>query len=215
VAVKAPEASVVTVAGMVVCVAPLNFIVMAEKGAKPAPVAVTVAPTAPCIGLRAIDEVGMAVVTVNVAVAVFALASVAVTVRGPVGEEGTLKVAVKVPAAEVVTIAGMVVTFAPLNSIATFVRGAKLAPVTVSAVPTGPAIGLSVRMRVIPALSVQLAELKVPFPFVSENATFPVGVVRKGCDGVPSVSVKVAVHFVDPPTTWDGTQLTAVEVLRK
>ncbi len=80
VAVKPPEASVVTVAGTVVIFAPLNFSVMAEVGAKPAPVTVTVVPTGPCIGLRVIDEVGLATVTMNVPVAVFALASVAVTV---------------------------------------------------------------------------------------------------------------------------------------
>jgi hypothetical protein len=80
VALKAPEASVVTVAGVVVCAAPLNFIVMVEREAKPTPATVTVVPTGPCIGLRVIDEVGSVVVTVNMAVAVFALASVAVTV---------------------------------------------------------------------------------------------------------------------------------------
>jgi hypothetical protein len=80
VAVKAPAAEVVTVAGTVVCFAPLNFIVMVEEGAKPAPVTVTVAPTGPCNGLRVIDDVGSVVVTLNVAVAVFSLASVAVTV---------------------------------------------------------------------------------------------------------------------------------------
>ncbi len=119
------------------------------------------------------------------------------------------------PAADVVTVAGIVVTLAPLNSTLMTERGAKLAPVTVTVVPTGPAIGFSVLMRVSPALSMQLDELKVPFPFASANVTFPVGVVRKGCDGVPSVSVSVAVHFVEPPTSWDGAQLTAVEVLRR
>jgi hypothetical protein len=74
VAVKAPEASVVTVAGTVVCVAPLNAIVMAEVGAKPAPVTVTVVPTRPEVGDRVIDDV-----TVNVADALYELASVAVT----------------------------------------------------------------------------------------------------------------------------------------
>jgi hypothetical protein len=122
---------------------------------------------------------------------------------------------VKAPAASVVTVAGTVATFAPLKSIVMVEREAKLAPVSVMVVPIGPVIGLSVRMEVIPVLSVQLAELKLPFSFASENVTFPVGVVRKGCDGVPSVSVNVAVHFVEPPTTLDGAQLTAVEVLRR
>ena len=121
----------------------------------------------------------------------------------------------KVPAADVVTVAGTVVTFTPLNFIVMVEEAAKPAPVTVTAVPTGPCIGLSVRMRVIPVLSVQLAELKVPSPCVSANVTFPVDAVKKDCDGVPSVSVTIAVHFVELPTNWDGTQLTAVEVLRR
>ena len=72
---KAPAAVVVIVAGTVVCVVPLNFIVIVEVGAKPAPVTVTVVPTGPKVGLSVIDEV-----TVNVADAVSPLASVAVTV---------------------------------------------------------------------------------------------------------------------------------------
>ena len=46
-AVKPPAALVVTVAGLVVTVAPLNFIVMVEEGAKLEPVTVTVTPTGP------------------------------------------------------------------------------------------------------------------------------------------------------------------------
>ena len=51
-----------TVAGMVVTFTPLNVIVMAEVGAKPSPVTVTVVPTGPEVGDKVIDEV-----TVNVA----------------------------------------------------------------------------------------------------------------------------------------------------
>jgi hypothetical protein len=65
VAEKAPAAVVVTQAGTVVCAAPLNFIVMVEVAAKPAPVTVTVVLTGPEVGDRVIDEV-----TVNVADAV-------------------------------------------------------------------------------------------------------------------------------------------------
>jgi hypothetical protein len=57
VAVKAPEADVLTVAGEVVTVAPANFIVIADEGARPAPVTVTVVPTGPEVGDRVIDEV--------------------------------------------------------------------------------------------------------------------------------------------------------------
>ncbi len=63
-----PAADVVTVAGTVATVAPLNFIVMVEEGAKLVPVTVTLVPTGPWMGDRLIVEV----VTVKVAVAVSA-----------------------------------------------------------------------------------------------------------------------------------------------
>ena len=44
---KAPAAVVVIVAGTVVCVVPLNFIVILELAAKLAPVTVTVVPAGP------------------------------------------------------------------------------------------------------------------------------------------------------------------------
>ena len=58
-----PEPDEVTVAGTVVCVTPLNFIVIVEDGMKFEPVTVTVVPTGPEVGLREIEEV----VTVKVA----------------------------------------------------------------------------------------------------------------------------------------------------
>ena len=57
VAEKAPEPDEVTVAGTVVCVTPLNFIVIVEDAAKPEPVTVMVVPTGPEVGLREIEEV--------------------------------------------------------------------------------------------------------------------------------------------------------------
>jgi len=64
------------------------------------------------------------VVTVKVAEALFPLASFPMTVLPPAVEEGTTKVAVKPPAADVVTVAGTVVTATPLNVIVTVERGA-------------------------------------------------------------------------------------------
>jgi hypothetical protein len=84
------------------------------------------------------DRVIAGVVTVKVAEAVFALASFAVTVLPPAVEEGTTKVAVKPPVAEVVMVAGTVVTVAELNVIVTVEVAAKLTPMTVTVVPTGP-----------------------------------------------------------------------------
>jgi hypothetical protein len=100
----------------------------------PVPVTVTIVPIGPWVSDRAIAGV----VTVNVADAVFELASVAVTVLAPAAEEGTTKVAVKAPKADVVTVAGMVVTVAPLNFIVIVEEEAKLAPATVTVTPTGP-----------------------------------------------------------------------------
>ena len=59
-------------------VIPKNFAVRAELAANPEPDTVTVEPALPLVGLREIDEV-----TVNVAIAVFELASVTLTVLAP------------------------------------------------------------------------------------------------------------------------------------
>lgn len=150
VAVKAPKADVVTVTGLVVCADPLNAIVRVEVGAKPAPVTVTVAPTRPEVGDRVIDGV-----TVNVADALFELASVAVTVLLPAVDEGTTKWAVKAPKAFVVTVGGRVVTITPLNAIVITELGARPAPVTFTEVPTGPEVGFRVSDEVT---------VKVAFP---------------------------------------------------
>jgi len=103
----------------------------------PEPVTVTEVPTGPWASDRAIAGV----VTVKVAEALLEMVSVAVTVLAPAVEEGTTKVAVKAPAAEVVTVAGTVVTVTPLNVIVILEEEAKLAPVTVTVTPTGPCIG--------------------------------------------------------------------------
>ena len=134
--VNVPVAEVVwAVQVWVAGVAPLNVIVpIVVRTENPEPVTVTVVPTAPELG----DRVIAGVVTVKVAEAVFALASFAVTVLPPAVEEGTTKVAVKPPVAEVVMVAGTVVTVAELNVIVTVEVAAKLTPMTVTVVPTGP-----------------------------------------------------------------------------
>ena len=75
--VNEPEEFVLVVP-LMVTVDPANVPVRAELPAKPKPDTVTVEPTFPLIGLREMDGV-----TVNVAVAAFELASVAVTVFPP------------------------------------------------------------------------------------------------------------------------------------
>jgi hypothetical protein len=161
VAVKPPAAEVVTVAGTVVTAAPLKTIVMVEEGAKLKPLTLTVAPTAPWVG----DRVIVGVTTMKVADAVFELASVAVTVLAPAVEEGTTKVAVKAPKADVVTVAGMVVTVAPLNFIVIVEEEARPAPVTVTVVPTGPEVGLRVIDEVmVKVVFPELAALKFESP---------------------------------------------------
>ena len=129
-------------------VAPLNVIVpIVVRTEKPEPLTVTTVPIGPWVR----DKTITGVVTVKVAEAVFALASVAVTVLAPAVEEGTTKVAEKVPAADVVTAAGTVVTVAPLNFIVMVEEEAKLAPVTVTVTPTGPWMGLRLIVEVVTA----------------------------------------------------------------
>ena len=147
--VKAPVAEVVW--EVQVCplgVAPLNVMVpIVVRTENPEPLIVTTVPIGPWVR----DKTITGVVTVKVADAVFALASVAVTVLAPAVEEGTTKVAEKVPAADVVTAAGTVVTVAPLNFIVMVEEEAKLAPVTVTVTPTGPWMGLRLIVEVVTA----------------------------------------------------------------
>ena len=104
-------------------VAPLNVIVpIVVRTENPEPVTVTVVPTAPEVG----DKVIAGFVTVKVAEPVFELASVAVTALAPEEvEEGTTKVAVKVPVADVVTVAGTVVSVVPASFIVIVEEAAK------------------------------------------------------------------------------------------
>jgi len=132
--------------------APLNVMVpIVVRMENPEPVTVTEVPTEPWVT----DKTIVGVVTANVAEALFALASVAVTVLAPAVEEGTTKVAEKVPAADVVTVAGTVATVAPLNFIVMVEEEAKLAPVTVTVTPTGPWMGVNVIVGVV---TVKVAE---------------------------------------------------------
>ena len=73
-----PFTSVVTEGGEVVWVVPSNLTAIEDVEANPVPVTVTVEATAPFVGFK--DKAG---VTENEAVAVFWLASVAVTVLAP------------------------------------------------------------------------------------------------------------------------------------
>jgi hypothetical protein len=163
--VKAPVAEIVTPVQVCVAgVAPLNVIVPIVVGEteNPEPVTVTEVPTAPEVG----DRVIAGMVTVKVADAVFELASVALTVLAPAVEEGTTKVAVKPPAADEVTVAGTVVTVAPLNVIVMVEVAAKLAPVTVTVVPIGPWVGdrviVGVTLNVADAVSAETVPTSLP-----------------------------------------------------
>ena len=123
--VKAPVAEIVTPVQVCVAgVAPLNVIVPIVVGEteNPEPVTVTEVPTAPEVG----DRVIAGLVTVKVAVPVSELASVAVTDLAPEEvEDGTTKVAVKVPVADVVTVAGTVVSVVPASFIVILEEAAK------------------------------------------------------------------------------------------
>lgn len=79
------------------------------------PVIVTCVPAEPDVGLRVIAGV----VTAKVSLALL-VPAVAVTVYGPAAaDEGTVKMAEKLPAAVVITVAGVVVTDVPLKVMAT------------------------------------------------------------------------------------------------
>ena len=122
--VKVPVAEVVFVVQVCVAgVAPLNVIVpIVVRTENPVPVTVTVVPTGPVLG----DRVIAGVVTVNVAVPVSELASVAVTALAPEEvEDGTTKVHVKVPVEDVVTVAGTVVIVVPASFIVILELAAK------------------------------------------------------------------------------------------
>jgi len=122
--VKPPTAEVVTEVQVCVAgVAPLNVIVpIVVRTENPVPVTVTVVPTGPVLG----DRVIAGVVTVNVAVPVSELASVAVTALAPEEvEDGTTKVHVKVPVEDVVTVAGTVVIVVPASFIVILELAAK------------------------------------------------------------------------------------------
>lgn len=136
VALKLPAIEVVTVVGAVTTVAPLKVIETTDVPAKPLPATVTVIPAGPEVGVSVI-----AGVTVNVADGVL-VPSEAVTVWAPAVAVGTVKVAEKLPAAFVVTVAGAVVCVAPANFIVMVASGMKLVPVTVTVVPTCPEAGL-------------------------------------------------------------------------
>ncbi|MDA4123915.1 MAG: hypothetical protein OK438_00500 [Thaumarchaeota archaeon] len=118
----------------------------------PEPVRVVVVPTGPEVGFRVI----VAIVTVNVADAVLALASVAVTVLAPDVEAGTTNVAEKSPVTDEVTVGGTVVCVTPLKVIVIVEEAAKAVPETVTVVPTGPDVGLTVRLK---TLTLVVAEL--------------------------------------------------------
>jgi hypothetical protein len=113
VAEKVPVPEDVMDTGFVVNEFPLNVNVIAEFGAKFEPVRVTVVPTGPVVGFR----VSVGAVTVKVAVAVWAEASVAATVLAPPVEVGTANVHVNLPEVSVCIVVGLVVTDTPLKVI--------------------------------------------------------------------------------------------------
>jgi hypothetical protein len=128
---------------------PLNFAVNAEDPEKPVPDTVTVIPTLPLVGLKVI-----AGLTVNVAVAALALASVAVTVLPPLTAAGTVKVQLKDPKASVVTVEGTVTIVVLTNFTVTVLEAAKPDPDTVTVEPTIPEDGL----KLIDCVTVKVAE---------------------------------------------------------
>lgn len=138
---NAPDDDVVTVAGLVVTVAPSNLIVIVLLPPKPEPDTVTVLPTRPEVG----DNVIVAP-TVKVAVVVF-IPSSAVTVWLPaLVLADTVNVPLKLPELLDVIVVGLVVTVLPSNFIVMVLLAAKLVPetTTVTALPGEVLLGESV-----------------------------------------------------------------------
>jgi len=140
VAEKVPVPEAVMETGFVVNAFPPNVTVTAEFGAKFEPVIVTDVPTGPVVGFN----VSVGAVTVKVAVAVWAEASVAATVLAPPVEVGTANVQVNVPEVPVCIGVGLVVTDTPLKVIVTVEEAAKPWPDAVTVVPMSPVTGFKV-----------------------------------------------------------------------
>src|SRR3972149_3849287 len=109
-----------------------------ELGVKPLPLTVTWSPTKPDVGVMVIPDI------VKVALAKLPEASWAFTVWLPSVTAGTVKVAVKLPVALVVTNAGLVVTVTSSNLMVTFELGVKPLPLTLTVAPTRPEVGVMV-----------------------------------------------------------------------
>jgi len=197
--VKAPRADVVTVAGTVVTLTPLNLIVMVEEEAKLAPVTVTIVPSGPWMG----DTLIMEVVTVKVAEAVSAgtvptSLPERTTAYGPDAMDGTVNVHVKVPVAEVVFVVQVcTLGVAPLNVIVPIaVDTEKPEPATVTEVPMRPWLGDKVIVGVV---TVKVAEAvsagTVPTSLPERTTAYG----PDAMDGTVNVHVKVPVAEV----VWD------------
>jgi hypothetical protein len=155
-----------------VTVVPPNVMVTAVVGAKPVPVTATGVPTGPDVELSI-----MVGVNVDVTVNVFEgelVPSVPITVWSPVEEdEGTLKVAVKNPAAVLVTVLGVVAIAFPSNLIVIVELPSKPAPVTITEVPAGPEDGLSAMTGVSKDVTVNVFEAEL-LPWVALTVWSPV-----------------------------------------
>ena len=129
IAVNPPEASVVTVVGVVPRVAESILIVTFVNGARLAPDIEIAVPAGPVDVNK--EAIGL-VVIVNVAIGLF-VPSDASTVLLPPAVAGTLNVTpLKLPAADAVTVAGVVASGDPLNVNVTACDGTKLEPETVT-----------------------------------------------------------------------------------
>jgi hypothetical protein len=102
-------------------------------------------------------------------------------------------VAEKVPAADVVMVAGTVVTAVPSNFIVIVEEEAKLAPVTVTVVPTGPCMGDRLIVEVV-TVNVAVAVSAGTVPMSLPDTTTAYG--PDAMDGTVNVHVNVPVAEV-------------------
>ncbi|MGD0396275.1 MAG: hypothetical protein ABSB26_05115 [Nitrososphaerales archaeon] len=99
----------------------------------------------------------------------------------------------KVPAADVVMVAGTVVTAVPSNFIVIVEEEAKLAPVTVTVVPTGPCMGDRLIVEVV-TVNVAVAVSAGTVPMSLPDTTTAYG--PDAMDGTVNVHVNVPVAEV-------------------
>lgn len=188
VALNEPVVVVVTVVGEVVTVVPSYLIVIVEEAAYPVPVAVTVDPTVPLVGISPTD-----VVMLKVAEAEFDEVSPAVMVCAPFGEIGAMMDPAKEPTLDEVIVVGIVGWTVPSYLIEMLDEAANPVPDTVTVVPPTPVVG----ERVMDGMTVKVVWAAcIPSDAATWCAPAIEGGITNDVENRPALSVVVDVIVV-------------------